>query len=321
MWFMKERPTNPYPRNFEEFLEWFSAEEDCAGYLESIRWPAGFVCPKCGGKKAWRTDRGLWHCQGCQRQSSVTVGTVFEDSRKPLRLWFHVMWLMMAQKTGLSARNLCDTYGFGSYQTAWGWLQKLRSVMIRIGRERLAGRVEVDEAYVGGQKEGTRGRGAEGKTLVLVAVEGDTKKKLGRVRFRCVATIDRKTVESFVQDYVEPGAIVVTDGLSVYDKLGVAGFDHRPHVVSTGGEEARKQLDHVHLVISLVKRWLGGTHHGAVTPSHLQAYLDEFSFRFNRRLSQHRGKLFYRLMQQAVTQRPPAVKALYVSKPQHVGGT
>jgi transposase-like protein len=321
MWFMKERPTNPYPRNFEEFLEWFSAEEDCAGYLESIRWPAGFVCPKCGGKKAWRTDRGLWHCQGCQRQSSVTVGTVFEDSRKPLRLWFHVMWLMMAQKTGLSARNLCDTYGFGSYQTAWGWLQKLRSVMIRIGRERLAGRVEVDEAYVGGKKEGTRGRGAEGKTLVLVAVEGDTKKKLGRVRFRCVATIDRETVESFVQDYVEPGAIVVTDGLSVYDKLGVAGFDHRPHVVSTGGEEARKQLEHVHLVISLVKRWLGGTHHGAVTPSHLQAYLDEFSFRFNRRLSQHRGKLFYRLMQQAVTQRPPAVKALYVSKPQHVGGT
>ena len=318
---MKEAPTNPYPRNFEEFLEWFSAEEDCAGYLESIRWPAGFVCPKCGSTKAWRTDRGLWHCQGCQRQSSVTVGTVFEDSRKPLRLWFHVMWLMMAQKTGLSARNLCDTYGFGSYQTAWGWLQKLRSVMIRIGRERLTGRVEVDEAYVGGKKEGTRGRGAEGKTLVLVAVEGDTKKKLGRVRFRCVATIDRKTVESFVQDYVEPGAIVVTDGLSVYDKLGVAGFNHRPHVVSTGGEEARKQLDHVHLVISLVKRWLGGTHHGAVTPSHLQAYLDEFSFRFNRRLSQHRGQLFYRLMQQAVTQRPPAVKALYVSKPQHVGGT
>ena len=318
---MKATLANPYPQNFEEFLDWFSVEDDCAAYLEWIRWPGGFVCPKCSDTKAWRTDRGLWHCQGCQRQTSVTVGTVFEDSRKPLRLWFHVMWLMMAQKTGLSARNLRDTYGFGSYQTAWGWLQKLRSVMIRIGRERLAGRVEVDEAYVGGHKEGTRGRGAEGKTLVLVAVEGKTKKKLGRVRFRCVAAIDRGTVTSFVQDYVEAGAIVVTDGLSVYEKLGAAGFDHRPHIVSTGGEAARKQLDHVHLVISLLKRWLGGTHQGAVTPSHLQAYLDEFSFRFNRRLSQHRGKLFYRLMQQAVTMRPPAVKAMYVSKPQHVGAT
>jgi hypothetical protein len=136
---MKATLANPYPRVFEEFLDWFSTEEDCAAYLEWIRWPEGFVCPECGGTKAWRTDRGLWHCRGCRRQSSVTAGTVFEDSRKPLRLWFHVMWLMMAQKTGMSAGNLCDTYGFGSYQTAWGWLQKLRSVMIRSGRERLAG--------------------------------------------------------------------------------------------------------------------------------------------------------------------------------------
>jgi transposase-like protein len=251
----------------------------------------------------------------------VTAGTVFEDSRKPLRLWFHVMWLMMAQKTGLSAKNLCDTYGFGSYQTAWAWLQKLRSVMIRRGRERLAGRVEVDETYIGGQKEGSRGRGAEGKTLVLVAVEGDPKMKLGRVRFRCVESIDRDTVETFVRDYVEPGTKVVTDGLAVYDKLKTVGFDHRPHILRTGGEIARQELDHVHLVISLLKRWLAGTHQGAVTPAHLQAYLDEFAFRFNRRLSQHRGKLFYRLMQQAVTTRPPTVKALYVSKPQPVGAT
>lgn len=309
----------PFPRTFEEFLEWFSTEEDCTEYLEWIRWPDGFVCPGCRGMKAWRTDRGLWHCQACQRQSSATAGTVFEDSRKPLRLWFHVMWLMMAQKTGLSARNLCDTYGFGSYQTAWGWLQKLRSVMIRAGREHLTGRVEVDEAFVGGQKEGTRGRGAEGKTAVLVAVEGDPKKKLGRVRFRCVEAITRESVELFITDYVEPGTLVVTDGLSVYDHLQAAGYDHQAHVITTGGELARQELDHVHLVISLLKRWLGGTHQGAVTPAHLQAYLDEFAFRFNRRLSHHRGKLFYRLMQQAVTVRPPTVKALYASKPQPVG--
>ena len=228
------------------------------------------------------------------------------------------MWLMMAQKTGLSAQNLCDTYGFGSYQTAWGWLQKLRSVMIRAGRERLSGRVEVDETYVGGQKAGTRGRGAEGKTLVLVAVEGD-QKKLGRVRFRCIQTVDHATVAAFVHDYIEPGAKVITDGLNAYDGLAAAGFDHRAHVLSTGHPSSRRQLEHVHLVISLLKRWLVGTHQGAVTPAHLQDYLNEFAFRFNRRLSQHRGKLFHRLMQQAVTTRPPAVKNLYASQPQPVG--
>lgn len=180
---MKGTLTNPYPRTFEEFLEWFPTEEDCAAYLEWIRWPDGFVCPQCGATKAWRTDRGLWHCQACRRQCSVPAG------------------------------------------------------------------------------------------------------------------------------------------LSVYDKLSAAGFNHRPHVVTTDADAALRQLGHVHLVISLLKRWLGGTHQGAVTPAHLQAYLDEFSFRFNRRLSQHRGKLFHRLMQQAVTTRPPAVRALYASKPQFVGAT
>jgi len=229
------------------------------------------------------------------------------------------MWLMMSQKTGLSARSLCDTYGFGSYQTAWGWLQKLRSVMVRSGREQLCGRVEVDETYVGGQKEGTRGRGAEGKTLVLVAVEGDAS-KLGRVRFRCANTADADSIETFVRDYVEPGTVIVTDGLASYNGLSSVGYDHRPQVIATDGNAARQQLDHVHLVISLLKRWMIGTHQGAVTPDHMQAYLDEFAFRFNRRLSTHRGKLFHRLIQQSVTARPPAIKAFYVTKPQPVVG-
>jgi len=229
------------------------------------------------------------------------------------------MWLMMAQKTGLSAKNLCDTYGFGSYQTAWGWLQKLRSVMVRRGRERLTGRVEVDETYVGGQKEGKRGRGAASKVLVLVAVEGDAS-KLGRVRFRCVRSADAQSAEPFVRDYVEPGSRVVTDGLPTYNGLKAAGFDHQPHVMARDPEGTRQQLHHVHLVVSLLKRWLSGTHQGAVTPAHLQGYLDEFAFRFNRRLSTHRGKLFYRLVQQSVTTRPPSIKAIYVSNPQAIGG-
>lgn len=317
---MKATPESPYPKTFEEFLDWFQCEADCEGYLEWIRWPDGFRCPRCGGRKVWRTGRGLLHCGVCERQTSVTVGTVFEGTRKPLLLWFHVMWLMMAQKTGLSARSLCDTYGFGSYQTAWGWLQKLRGVMIRGGRERLCGRVEVDETFIGGRKEGARGRGAAGKTLVLVAIEGDAT-KLGRVRFRCVTTADTDNIELFVRDYVEPGALVVTDGLSAYNGLCSAGFNHRPHVVTTGGESARQELDHVHLVVSLLKRWLVGTHQGAVAPAHLQTYLDEFAFRFNRRLSKHRGKLFHRLIQQSVTSKPKAVKSLYVTKPPHVADT
>lgn len=315
---MKATTERPYPRTYEELLDWFPTEAECVAYLEWLRWPEGYCCSACGGRRAWRTARGLWHCHGCQHQGSVTAGTVFADSRKPLRLWFHVVWLMMAQKTGMSAKNLCDTYGFGSYQTAWAWLRKLRSVMVRPGRERLVGRVEVDDTYVGGQKEGKRGRGAAGKSLVIVAIEGAAKRPLGRVRLRCLPTLDQQTVEAFMRDSVAPGSTVVTDGLSVYDTLEQLGYTHQPHVITSGGAAARQELEHAHLVISLVKRWLRGTHQGAVTPNHLQAYLDEYTFRFNRRRAQHRGLLFHRLLQQAVTLRPPPVKALYVPTPQPV---
>ena len=178
----------------------------------------------------------------------------------------------------------------------------------------------MDESYIGGRKQGARGRGAEGKTLVLVAVEGESL-KLGRVRFRCVSAADAEHVESFIRDYVDPGAVVVTDGLHAYNGLAAAGFNHQPHCISRGGDAARQELDHVHLVISLLKRWLMGTHQGAVRPTHLQAYLDEFAFRFNRRLSRHRGMLFHRLMQQSVVSKPNAVKDFYCTKPQHVEAT
>jgi len=263
------------------------------------------------------TGRGLCHCRTCAHQSSATAGTVFEDSRKPLRVWFHVMWLMMAQKTGVSARNMCDMYGFGSYQTAWGWLQKLRSVMVCAGREQLAGYVEVDETYVGGRKQGTRGRGAEGKTLVFVGVEVDGQ-RLGRVRFRCAPSADSTSALAFVNDYIAIGSQIATDGLNIYDGLHAAGFLHDRRVRRAEQTTDEKMLEHVHLVISLLKRWLTGTYQGAVTPGHLQGYLDEFAFRFNRRLSTHRGKLFYRLIQQAVLARPEPVKKLYSRQPPHI---
>lgn len=311
---MKATKEHPFPENFEEFLDWFPSEQDCREYLEWIRWSDGFRCPHCGHTVCWKLDRGIRRCGKCRKLISVTNGTVFDSGKKSLRLWFHVMWLLMAQKTGISAQNFCDMFGFGSYQTTWGWLQKLRSVMIREGRDMLSGRIEVDETYIGGQKEGKRGRGAACKVLVLVAVEGDKGGKLGRVRFRIVKSHASEDIKPFVMDYVAPGSTVVTDGLKSYNFFEDLGMTHEPYVLSKGKPNQESNLEHVHLVISLVKRWMLGTLQGAVTPTHMAGYLDEFAFRFNRRMSTHRGKLFYRLMQQAVTARPKNIKELYAHK-------
>jgi transposase-like protein len=310
-----------YPNNFEKFVDQFQTEKDCIEYISLLRWPDGYKCPHCESSKAWITSRDLFHCSKCRRDTSITYGTVFENTQKPLRLWFHVMWLMMAQKTGVSAKNLQDSMGFGSYQTIWGWLHKLRSIMVRPGRELLNGTVEVDETYIGGKTEGKRGRGSEEKTLVVVAVEGidnivekenekGYEKILGRVRFRCIDNASAENLIPFVCDTVKPGSNVVTDGWAGYNDLNSKGFVHCKQMISDNNK-THEPLPHVHLIVSLLKRWLRGTHQGAISSSHLQDYLDEYAFRFNRRLSTHRGKLFYRLMQQAVNNRAPAIKELY----------
>lgn len=312
---MKATAEHPYPNDFEEFLDWFQTEADCRAYLEWIRWQEGFRCPKCGHTGYTRTATGLCRCKKCAFRCSVKTGTVFEDGHKSLRLWFFVIWLLMAQKTGMSAQNFHDAFGFGSYQTSWAWLQKLRSVMIRPGRELLCGRVEVDGTYVGGRKEGRRGRGAAGKTLVLVAVEGEAGEKLGRVRFRIAQSESEESIGKFIKDFVQPGSVVVTDGLKSYGFIDGLDFVHERHVMSKKVDDIEgypeSNLEHVHLVVSLVKRWLLGTHQGAVTPHHLAGYLDEFAFRFNRRKSTHRGKLFYRLIEQAVSTRGKGIKDYY----------
>lgn len=311
---MKIDESSLYPATFEEFVNWFPTEDACLSYIERVRWPGGFICQRCGSTVAWRTERKLLHCRGCAHQTSLIAGTVFEDTRKPLRLWFHVMWMMMSQKHGVSAKNLCASLGFGSYQTVWGWLQKLRSVMVRPGREKLNGLVEVDETYVGGARPGKRGRGAAGKILVALAVEVRTG-HLGRVRARCISSPDADCLTEFINDFVEAGTHIVTDGLPAYQGLAKEGFEHERRILAaevSGFDKAA--LKHVHLVVSLMKRWLAGTYQGAVSPSHLQAYLDEYAFRFNRRLSTHRGKLFYRLMQEAVSTRPLGIKEFYTTK-------
>ena len=305
--------TEDYPKTFQEFINRFQSEDDCIEYIKQLRWPNGCKCPRCQFTKAWRTNRYLMHCARCGLQTSITAGTLFQKTRKPLRIWFHVMWWMMSQKTGASAKNLKDAMGFGSYKTAWAWLHKFRRAMIRPGRDRLKGVVEIDESYIGGEEEGTYGRKTEKKALVAVAVEVE-ERKVGRVRFRCVPDASAASLIPFVKDYVEPGSTTITDGWDGYAALARHGYHHEIKKIAGSGEKAAELLSHVHLIFSLLKRWLMGTHQGAVSSVHLPYYLDEFAFRFNRRLSTYRGKLFYRLMQQAVTTEATPFEKILVKK-------
>ncbi len=258
--------------------------------------------------------RGLWLCQQCRRQVSVTAGTIYQDSRLPLTLWFRAMWYVTSQKNGASALGLQRVLGMGSYQTAWAWLHKLRRAMVRPGRDRLSGVVDVDESYVGGPKSGKRGRGAAGKALVFVAAQQDGS-RIGRIRLLPIADASADSLEAAMHWAVEPGSTVCSDGWRRYGGLKEAGYKHQ--VVRSEGEVGDNLLPRCHRVASLLKRWLLGTHQGAVSHRHLAYYLDEFTFRFNRRTSQSRGKLFYRLIEQAVQIDPhPYAKLI---RPQSLG--
>jgi len=294
-----------FPGTLLEFERRFSTDEACRGYLEKLRWPDGFKCPSCGSRKAWRTRRGNWFCELCRKQTSVTAGTIFDRTKKPLRLWFRVMWLVTSQKTGASALNLQRQLGFARYETAWMWLHKLRRAMVRPGRERLAGIVEADETYVGGEEEGVSGRQTEKKVIVAIAVEV-TDERVGRVRMARIDDCSEKSLTPFVKRAVAPGTVVKTDGWKGYStaKLTEAGYVHKPTNISASGDPAHVVMPTVHRIVALLKRWLLGTHQGSVAPKHLDYYLDEFTFRFNRRMSSQRGQLFHRLAQQAVAVRP-----------------
>ena len=297
-----------YPRNLEEFEARFPSDEACRDYLARIRWPKGFRCPRCAGPKAYPIGSVLYQCSACRHQTSVIAGTVFQDTHKPLTMWFRAFWWVAGQKNGASALGLKRILGLGSYRTAWSWLHKMRRAMVRPGRDRLAGLVEVDESYVGGEKPGQRGRGAAGKALVMVAVEDKGDEGIGRIRMGVVPDASGESLLGFVRESIEVGSAVRTDGWSGYCGLRTAGYRHVvQHPDSNLGE---KPLKLAHLAISLLKRWLLGTHQGAVSHEHLPYYLDEFVFRFNRRTSTHRGLLFYRLMQNAVVEAPLPYKEI-----------
>lgn len=303
-----------YPRDLLEFEARFSTEDACHEYLMHLRWPDGFVCPRCGGRDSWPASRRRLVCMSCRFQASATSGTIFQDTRKPLRLWFRAVWYVASQKNGTSAMGLQRVLGLGSYMTAWTWLHKLRRAMVRPGRNRLGGRVEVDETHIGGEEEGVRGRQLEGKALVVIAAQEDGR-GIGRVRMKRVADASAESLEAFIKEAVGLGSVVRTDGWQGYKGLQKLGYHHDVVVLSGKGKNAATEMmPRVHRVASLLKRWLLGTHQGAVSHDHLDYYLDEYTFRFNRRTSRSRGKLFYRLVQQAVQIEPVPYKNI-------VGGT
>lgn len=287
-----------YPHTLNELENRFSSEIDCQSYLYNLRWPNGFVCPTCFTNKAWHVKNTLYECCNCGRQQSVIAGTIFQDTHTPLTIWFRAAWWICVQKNGANALGLKRILGIGSYRTAWTILHKLRLAMIRSGREKLNGIIEIDETFIGGRKTGKRGRGAAGKSLVMIAVEDIGSKGIGRIRLGVLKDAAEDSISRFLSDNISMDSTIRTDGFKSYSFIKDHGYKHIvvPGFSSCGVEN----LPLVHRVASLLKRWILGTHQGSISMEHLEAYLNEFTFRFNRRTSANRGKLFHRIMENAV---------------------
>jgi transposase-like protein/predicted RNA-binding Zn-ribbon protein involved in translation (DUF1610 family) len=294
-----------YPRNIMEFEKRFNTEQKCRQYFFKMKWPEGFKCPKCTHNQIWHVRRNVYQCRNCGYETSVTSGTIFHDTRKPLQMWLRAMWYVTNQKHGISALGLQRALGQGSYHTAWEWLHRLRHAMVRPGRDRLSGTIEVDETYIGGEHAGKRGRGSDGKALVFIAAQIDGK-RIGRIRLQRIPNASGESLESAIKATIQPESRIITDGWEGYNRLKSLGYAH--HRAKTESHVGDTLLPKCHLVASLLKRWLLGTFQGRVL--HLDYYLDEFTFRFNRRTSASRGKLFYRLVQQALTVKPVVAKEL-----------
>jgi transposase-like protein len=300
-----------YPRTLQEFDEWFSSESDCVNFLQRLRWPEGFKCLICEGRKGWQMNTGLIRCAACQHKVSVIAGTIFHGTRKPLKLWFQAMWYITSQKFGGNALGLKRVLGLGSYQTAWSWLHKMRRAMVRPGRSPLGGIVEVDETLIGGEEHGgKRGRGAGRKSVVVIAIEVHEPKGFGRVRMRRITDASGECLIPFICDSVAPGSMIRTDSWRGYNDLRKFDYTHKKVNLSDSDDPAHVVMPGIHRISALLKRWLLGTHQGAVSGKHLDYYLDEYTFRFNRRTSKARGLLFYRLLQQSVMVAPASYKEI-----------
>ena len=297
-----------YPRSIGEFQAWFRTDADCLDYLEWLRWPHGFECARCDGAGGWRTGDRRIMCAACGHRTSVTAGTIFDKTRTPLTVWFTACWSFATAKDGISALSLQRSLEIGSYQTAWAMLARFRSVLVHPGRKRLNGTVEVDETYIGGEEPGLAGGRAQGKKVLTgIAVEVREPKGIGRCRMALLEDGSAASLLPFVSDHVVPAATVITDAWMGYHGLAGLGYAHQrrsQRAARARGEDPATLLPAVHRVASLAKRWLLSTHQGAVEPAHLQSYLDEFVFRFNRRRSRSRGMVFYRVLELAAGHEP-----------------
>jgi len=297
-----------YPTTYQQLLKWFPDNQACLEYLAKLRWPRGFVCPACGGLEFWRTGTGLWMCRDCQRRTSVTAGTIFHRTRTPLSTWFAAIWFLTSQKNGVSALGLQRVLGFGSYETAWAWLHKLRRAMVRPERDKLSGVVELDETMIGGVAHGAGG-GYGDKAAVMIAVERNEIRRLGRVRMAVAQRPGTSELVEWATQVIEPGSTIRTDGARSLRQLAQLGYTHE-YTTGYNAVDKASVLPGVHRVASLLKRWIIGTLHYRVEEHQLPYYLDEYTFRFNRRNAKSRGLLFYRLLEQAVETDPHPLREL-----------
>ena len=282
-----------FPKTATEFEARFATEDDCRAYWIEARWGGKPACARCQSTRVWTERDGfLFECADCGHQTSLTSGTLLEKTRKPLKVWFRAVFEISARRNGISAKDLQRIMGFGSYGTAWTWLHKLRAAMVRSDSDPLGPFVQTDEALVGG-------KGGPHKQLVLVAAETG-----GRVRLAHVENNDEGTLKSFADGQIAASTHVVTDGHAGYNSESLGKRPHAMIVQTKAERRVNDALQGCHWTVSLLKRWLLGTHAGAVQPKHLQAYLDEFAFRHNRRKTNGVGRIAARVIEQLVVREP-----------------
>jgi hypothetical protein len=291
-----------HPKDFGALVSRFSTQEACLEYLASIRWPDGFVCSRCNGKQFWRSKRSLWICSQCEFQVSILAGSLFQDTKLSLPVWFQLIWWFMGQKSGASALSLQKNFGIGSYRTAWRLLQKLRLCMDQANRSPLSGKIEVDEVFFGPENKK--------ETLVIAAeIRG---RATGRIRIRHLESKAKAGIHSFILDAIDPGSTIVSDRANAYVKIVEEGYalerKKKPYYWEEVDGNDDRLLPRVGRVSTLLLRWNLGTYHGRIEKKNLPRYLDEFVFRYNRRTSGSRGLVFHRLLTAAALSAPRPAK-------------
>ena len=301
-----------YPKNQMEFEKSFATEAQCIDYLLNLRLENVFKCPSCSHSEYWVNNRKQMVCKMCNRQTSITAGTIFHSTKTSITVLFRALWFIVAQKSGVSAVSVQKILGIPRYETVWVWLHKFRRLMVMPERTKLSGTVEIDETLVGGKKSGKRGRGAEGKILVIIAIEL-IGKKMGRVRMATIESADRHQINQFIKNNIALGSTVITDGWKGYTDVKKMKYQHeiQNKKIILDKEEI---TPNVHKIASLLKRWLLGTHQNYTSQDYLNFYLDEFAFRYNRRNSKSRGLLFYTLLKQAMSHQPLSKKNMFETK-------